>query len=55
MTRPAIWKCQAAAAWTVRWAVAGKRVELLADMPSAASPDGFGEEETIRQIWASDR
>jgi hypothetical protein len=54
MTRPAIWKCQAAAAWTVRWAVAGKRW-YFADTPSAASPDGFGEEETIRQIWASDR
>jgi len=35
-------------------AVAGKRW-YFANTPSAASPDGFGQEETIRQIWAGDR
>ena len=35
-------------------AVEGKRW-YFANTPSEASPDGFGQEETIRQIWAADR
>ncbi len=35
-------------------AVAGKRW-YFANTPSEATPDGFGQEETIRQIWAADR
>ncbi len=34
-------------------AVAGKRW-YFANTPSAATPDGFDQEETIRQIWAGD-
>ena len=35
-------------------AVAGKRW-YFANTPSAATPDGFDQEETIRQIWAGDK
>ena len=31
------------------------RAWYRANMPSDATPDGFGQEETIRQIWAADR
>ena len=50
-TRRAIWRCRAAVAWL---GPERERDWYYANRASAATPDGFAQEETIRAVWAGD-